>query len=312
MDRIVGCPLCRGSDATPIDTIAYEDIFAELRRQWGVVLSPEVAERHAPTAEASLVRCASCGLEYFRGAVPGDADFYAELSAAFAYEEGRWEFEEVANQLSRTDAVADLGAGAGVFLRRIQDLVGTAVGVDHNRPAIDRLRADGLEGYDVPFDEFARERPQAFSVVTAFHLIEHIPDVAYLVEPAIRLLRPGGRLLVSAPNADRVPIPEDLEPLDCPPHHVSRWHTDQWRQLADRFGLRLLGVRYEPPPIIAYERVLASGLEQRGLGWLRRPALSLLWRTGTTHRGYERRRGTGWFAEQGLRGHSMLAEFAIR
>lgn len=311
MKSVQCCPLCGTREATPLLLITFARIFEELERQWSVVLSPEVAEAHAPTAEASLSKCVQCGLEYFQGAVSGDPRFYAELSEAFAYEEQRWEFDEVADQLSKTDRVVDLGAGTGVFLRIIRDKVTTAVGVDHNQPAIDRLRLAGLEGHAISFDEFAQERPLAFDVVTAFHLIEHITDVGYLVEPAIRLLRPGGRLVISAPNADRLASVEGLEPLDCPPHHVSRWRAEQWHRLAERFELQLAAVRYEPPPVIGYERLIAASLRRHGLGLLCRPVLALLWRTGATHRLYEKRISTGWFAERGLFGHSMLAEFVI-
>lgn len=309
MRRTDRCPLCHASAAAPVSAVPYEEIYRELARQWKVELSPAVAQRHAPSDDATLVRCDGCGLEYFQGAMAGDPEFYAELSAAFAYEQGRWEFERVARELSEQDSVVDLGAGTGVFLRSLE--VASRVGVDHNAPAIEELRAQGIEGHAVPFDEFADQRRGAFSAVTAFHLIEHITDVADLIRPAVQLLRPGGRLFVSAPNAERARESDQLEPLDCPPHHVSRWRDTQWRSVAEEYGLHLVGVSYEPPPIIAYEHRIVEALAERGVGWASRPLLALLWRTGATRRGYERRLGTDWFVERSLYGHSMLAEFRI-
>ncbi|MGH7633626.1 MAG: class I SAM-dependent methyltransferase, partial [Gemmatimonadaceae bacterium] len=55
-----------------------------------------------------------------------------------------------------------------------------------------------------------------FAAITMFDVIEHIPDDAVAVCEALRVLRPGGALLVSTPNANwRFPYYRALRPI-CP------------------------------------------------------------------------------------------------
>ncbi len=50
----------------------------------------------------------------------------------------------------------------------------------------------------------------------------------------MRLLRPGGLLLVSVPNRDRWPVREFM---DYPPHHLLRWSARALRAFLRREGL---------------------------------------------------------------------------
>lgn len=305
------CPLCRSPDATEVTSVAFRDIFDALERQWGASFPREVTVRHMPTLTTSLVVCADCELAYFTPAVAGDADFYDRLTAATGYESSRWEFARVADRIAPGAAVADFGAGAGDFLAcvgdRVGDRVGRLVGIDLNPRAVDQLRRRGFEAHQTDMAAFADAHAGDFDVATGFHLIEHIPDVAGFVGPATRALRHGGRLFISAPNALRADR-EAFEPKDHPPHHLSRWRPTHWQVLADRFGLTLRTVDTQPPPIIVYEQHLAARIA-RLADWLVRPVLSVLWHTGLTRRRHRRLVARGWFAERGLFGHTMLAEF---
>src|SRR5215218_8646651 len=73
------CPLCGSSDARVVVTLAYDDIWAALERDWGVSLSEDVRHRHAPVTATTLVECVACGLQFFRPQLPGDDAFYREL-----------------------------------------------------------------------------------------------------------------------------------------------------------------------------------------------------------------------------------------
>jgi SAM-dependent methyltransferase len=265
---------------------------------------------HAPGEETELVECSECGLHYFVPAIPGDARFYQQVMDAMAYEPTRWEFGIVEERIRSSESVLDLGAGGGAFLSSIAGPGRRVVGLDHNPRAIEQLRSSGVEGFTEDFMSFARRESHQFDVVVAFHLLEHVPDVAEVLEPALLALRPGGRIFLSVPNDLRMK-PSDLEPLDCPPHHLSRWRPEQFRILAHKYGFRLKSIEFEPPLVIDYENEVATSL-RRVLG---RRATTLLmkisWRLGLTLRSHGALARRRYFQNHGRYGHAMLAELEV-
>jgi SAM-dependent methyltransferase len=241
------CPLCGIRDAALIKRVAYTEIFGSLERVWSITVPVSVAARHTPSAFAELVRCSECQLDYFAGAVPADGDLYSLLTSSgnLRYEGNRWEHRIVRHLVGRADTVVDFGAGLGHFLRRLRDRVERAVGVDYNPEAAATMRSAGIEAHTVTFRDFAASNRASFTTATAFHLIEHVPDVAELVESAHTVLKPGGRFFVSTPHRDRT-VRDILEPLDFPPHHVSHWSPAQFERLAQQFGFDLEVVEVEP------------------------------------------------------------------
>jgi SAM-dependent methyltransferase len=81
---------------------------------------------------------------------------------------------------------------------------------------------------DLPFAD------ASFDLITMFDLLEHVPDDAAVAREALRVLRPGGWILVSTPNRERwrYPYYRVFEPI-CPTEetlfaewgHVRRGYT---------------------------------------------------------------------------------------
>ena len=241
------CPLCGADDAVLVGRVSYAEIFAALERVWSITVPAPIAAHHTPSTFAELVRCSSCELEYFAGAVPADGDLYALLTSNgnLRYERNRWEHRIVRRLVGSGDTIVDFGAGTGHFLRRFRGRVARVVGVDYNPAAAEAMRSAGIEAHTVTFRDFAACNRAEFTTATAFHLIEHVPDVAELVESAHTVLKPGGRFFVSTPHRDRT-VRDLLEPLDHPPHHVSHWSPAQFEQLARQFGFDLEAVEVAP------------------------------------------------------------------
>src|SRR4051794_41028168 len=89
------CPLCACSKARLVKTIAYDEIWSALERDWGVSVSDDVRRHHAPVPGTVLVECDACGLQFFRPLLPGNQAFYAELMGQLTYEPSRWEHDVV-------------------------------------------------------------------------------------------------------------------------------------------------------------------------------------------------------------------------
>ena len=300
------CPLCRSSEAQPVERYRFDDIWDALLTQWAVELSPEVRAAHAPREFTTARRCAGCGLEWFAPAIAGDTRFYDELMRCTPYVTDRWEFGIVAGRVRTTDHVVDLGCGDGALIRRVARHVARAIGVDTNERAVQRLRSDGYEASSEALASFAARESQRFDVVCAFQIAEHLEDLELLVAPARALLRPNGRLFLSVPNRHRL-ARAPFEPLDLPPHHLSRWARPQLEALGRHGGLTLVRVLHSPPTYGDVVAALDAHLKPRlgpGAGRIVRRALlgphrhDLLSRTGTYQRA-------------GLTGHTMLAEYRL-
>jgi 2-polyprenyl-3-methyl-5-hydroxy-6-metoxy-1,4-benzoquinol methylase len=282
--------------------VAYAAIWDELARQFGAAFSADVLRRHAPSETTTLTACGHCGLEYFVPKVAGDDDFYAELMAAATYEPDRWEFALVGRRLPPGAHVLDVGCGSGAFLRSVRGRTARVVGVDRNPTVQEQLAAEDIPVHPA-LDEVADAMPGAFDAVCAFQLLEHVPDVASIVEATRTCLSPDGRFFVAVPNAERA-RGSGLEPLDCPPHHISRWRPQQARMLAERFDLELVRVDLEPALWHGLETRLAR--IARALGPRASRMVVPVMHTATAETAI---RLAASLLRPGVAGHSMLFEY---
>ena len=95
----------------------------------------------------------------------------------------------------------DVGCGAGTsYAPRIVAKGARYVGVDVSPNAVAAARAAGLDtrviadAGELPFED------ESFDVVTCIEVLEHLLRPDHAVAEALRVLRPGGRLVVSTPN----------------------------------------------------------------------------------------------------------------
>jgi 2-polyprenyl-3-methyl-5-hydroxy-6-metoxy-1,4-benzoquinol methylase len=95
----------------------------------------------------------------------------------------------------------DVGCGDGSFLHRMARHGWTGTGMDFDAQAI----AAGRQKYglDLTVADFMETSfPEAsFDAITMSHVIEHVPDPAACFEKCRKLLKPGGRLVVTTPNS---------------------------------------------------------------------------------------------------------------
>jgi SAM-dependent methyltransferase len=154
----------------------------------------------------ALRECGACRSLYV-ATLPTDAA--ASALYAEAYREPEAPPPHAVRSLERlVDAAApwrspgrwlDVGFGAGDLLDIAAARGWQTFGAEVSRPALARAQARG----HVVADAFADEvfRPGSFDVVTMIELVEHVPAAAFFLAAAHRLLRPGGLLYLSTPNA---------------------------------------------------------------------------------------------------------------
>ena len=233
------CPLCGAKDARFVERIPYQRIWETLSADWGVTLSPDVLDDHTPGDATRLFECVDCGLQYFLDAVAGDARFYSELSAGSGsyYVEGKWDFHETLRLVPAGALLLDIACAAGSFLQLAARSGVQAKGIDINPVGVAQAKAKGLDVECAPLDAFSAANAGQFDVVTAFQVLEHVDDCRSFLRSAWRCVKPGGRLVLTIPNRNRC-FYSDFEPLDCPPHHLTRWAERQCHKVAEVVGAK--------------------------------------------------------------------------
>jgi SAM-dependent methyltransferase len=104
------------------------------------------------------------------------------------------------------ERVLDLGCGAGRFVAALRDAGADAVGVEIAEAALSRARVVAPGG-DLRLLEDDGSIPLehgSVDLVWCSEVLEHVADGAHLLQEARRVLRPGGRLLVTVPYHGRV------------------------------------------------------------------------------------------------------------
>jgi 2-polyprenyl-3-methyl-5-hydroxy-6-metoxy-1,4-benzoquinol methylase len=259
------CPLCAGTVADEVERISYDKIWSALADEHRAIFSEDVIYRHTSGQEAVLVECHECGLQYFAAALPGDDQFYRELTSTSDryYNQDKWDFLEAGKVISPKDCVLDIACGSGNFLKIVEAKGCDAVGIDTNPAAVSEACANGLSAYCVDLATYAVGHARRFDVVTAFQVIEHITEVQPFVRSALTCLKPGGKLILTVPNRRRR-FRDDFEPLDSPPHHLSRWASAQFTTLAEAFGCRVVDIRFEPMSMHDCRRFLRNRITGGG------------------------------------------------
>jgi SAM-dependent methyltransferase len=305
-------PLCLACGSDECQEIEAVDV-AETVRSYGISSTSDVQRLAQAAAEKCptylVLCCRSCRLEYAHPSTSPGAEWYSDLYSLMPlYPEGRWEHAIVLSTLTSSSRVIELGCGSGEFLARCRSRGVRATGFDFSAFAVRASRAAGYDAYILEFGPRGDVPEYAASDVMAFHTVEHLSDPLTLFRFAGRMAAPHGTLWLSVPSQCRPSrCFRENDPLDTPPHHLTRWTADAMREVAMRSGWRLKQVLYEPLPFrtalwsIAtrsrlYRQVGVAGWPsplERGVRWLLYPWAAV-------------RRVTTW---SHMSGFSMLAVF---
>ncbi len=142
----------------------------------------------------------------------------------------------------------DIGCGRGEWLGLLRKAGISAFGVDTNPVQIEEARRDGLDvrlGDALAF--LAQAEDNSLSVLTAHHLVEHLPFdmVAWITREAMRVLAPGGLLLFETPNTRNVLVGATTFHTD--PTHIKPMPEQVLGTLFDTAGYDPVEIRHLHP-----------------------------------------------------------------
>jgi SAM-dependent methyltransferase len=111
----------------------------------------------------------------------------------------------------------DLGCGRGEWLELLAESGYQAEGVDLDDGMLAACRARGLNVRTADAIATLREAADdSLALISAFHVVEHIPfeAVRELIVQALRVLRPGGLLILETPNPENLVVGSNTFYLD--------------------------------------------------------------------------------------------------
>lgn len=255
-ERAPACPICGGASTCRRDLPAAM-LRESLARYYDGPVPDDVR-----VGDYRLWRCRGCTLEFAWPMTAGDATFYGWITRQpNYYPADRWEWTEVRNRLAadpRPRHVLEVGCGSGDFLNSIGCLpFVTAVGLDTTRESADACRARGLTVTAETLEQYAlRPSVPRPDVIVAFHCLEHVPAPREFVASMARLLARNGRIFVSTPYSPMSFETQWFDPLNHPPHHMTRWNVSSYTELARQVGL--VASFMLPPPAGLIDRMAES------------------------------------------------------
>ena len=146
----------------------------------------------------------------------------------------------------------DIGCGNGKFIHAMNLLGWKFEGVEFNPAAVDVCRKSGIKVFQGDLHG-AAFKDNSFDLVSARHLIEHVPDPNKLIGEIARILKKGGKLIVRTPNSQalgRVLLNYFWFANDVP-RHLVLFCSYNLNMLAKHYGMRPVAVkRFTTPKII--------------------------------------------------------------
>lgn len=240
------CPITGEPAEERVQTLSARLLHDLWRYSHGVAPTP--MRRDGP--RIGLYR-SPCGLMFFHPRVEGDAAFYGgfyrywQVHAKIGRTAGeRVEYRAAAAHVRPGDRVLEIGAGSAAFARHLPEGA-HYVGLDPH--AGEYLGAEGIRAETI--EDHAVHHPEAYDVVCAFQVIEHVAEPCALAEGMLRCLRPGGLLILVAPlwPSAITRVPNFV--LNAPPHHLSWWNERAFAALARVLGLDPVAIERLPPTL---------------------------------------------------------------
>jgi SAM-dependent methyltransferase len=195
---------------------------------------------------------------------------------------GLWRAAEIAvlREQIYTPPILDLGCGNGLVTSFVLSKVDIGLDPDEKELACAAQRAIYSRFEAVPAEE--SDLPDAsIGTVVSNSVLEHLPRIDDVLAMIARVLRPGGRLIFTAPTETfsswlALPLTPYAGWRNSQLQHLNLWSTEQWYGHLLRVGLQVEVVR----PYLRRSLVsLWDMLELWQQIWLfRRRLVSLLWR----------------------------------
>ncbi len=146
-----------------------------------------------------------------------------DLSDNYVFQRSKLAYVEAAKLAN--GKVLELGSGMGYGIPIIAPQTTSYMALDKHEPPVDfslypMLKFTQTVFPPIPFDD------NTFDCVISFQVIEHIKDDGFFIKEVARVLKPGGKFIVTTPNK-KMSITRN-------PWHIREYHIEELKLLMNR------------------------------------------------------------------------------
>ncbi len=146
---------------------------------------------------------------------------------------------------SRRGRLLDVGCGNGTFAAFMKEMGWHVTGVEPDIKAVQAVKDFSLIEVSQGSLEDVKFPKESFDAITMNHLIEHLPDSIQTLKESWRILKPGGRLVLTTPNTSSLGhlyFRRDWRGLE-PPRHLFLYNSQSIRCALNAAGFKIKNLR---------------------------------------------------------------------
>ncbi|MCZ8157108.1 MAG: class I SAM-dependent methyltransferase [Leptospira sp.] len=137
--------------------------------------------------------------------------------------------------------ILDFGCGAGGFLSKASSFANQRYGIELETRAVERLKSLGVHVEKSP-NAFINSNKK-FDLITAFHVIEHLPDPETVIKELASLLKDNGELIIEVPNSNDALLAlyqsKPFSEFTYWSNHLFLFNNESLKDLIKKCGLRV-------------------------------------------------------------------------
>lgn len=232
-------------------------------------------------ADIKILECGVCGLVYLSsqshieeghyensGMHDGEEpDIGAWLKEAQTDDERRYQLlkEQMTNK-----SILDFGCGIAGFLDRAKKTAATVAGIELEFALQPSFQTRGLTVFTSL--NAVKENEQKWDLITAFHVVEHLPDPVGVLKELSSLLSEEGEMIIEVPSSDDVLLTfyenQPFQNFTYWSQHLFLFNANTIRSLVKKAGLKLNWVKHvQRYPLANHLYWLAKGKPGGHMKW---------------------------------------------
>jgi len=226
-----------------------------------------ICDDHSVSGESfALVKCRKCSLLFtnprpsaeFLDKYYESDDYISHTNTSnsllhIGYKVARWYMLHKKERLIRTlnqgkGQLLDFGCGTGHFLKHCKQKGWIVSGIEPNHKA--NVMASKL--LNQPIHQTIKDSKTKFDLVTAWHVLEHVPDPMKTIKALRKRLTDNGHLVIAVPNHlsfDAMHYKDKWAGFDVP-RHLFHFNQESFQYMAKRRKLKIVNTL--PLPLDAY------------------------------------------------------------